>query len=101
MGAQQSSGSNDDDCRPCFAFPSVFRRRDNSNDLLGSPLPDTPVSRRKRREFSSRYDGLEKEVSAFSQTAFYALNTNGSQAADVHEGLVRDRFQRQRLLVSA
>ena len=100
MGAQQSSDNNDD-CRPCFAFPSVFKRNANLNDPLGSPLPDTPVSRRKRRQFSSRYDGLEKEVSASSQTAFYELNPNGSQPADVHEGLVRDRFQRQRLLVSA
>ena len=88
MGAQQSSGGNDD-CYPCFAFPSVFRRHANSNDPLGSPLPDTPLSRRKRRAFSSRYDGLEKELSSPGQARFYVSNTNSSRHGDVHEGLVR------------
>mmetsp|Transcript_46213 Transcript_46213/g.51537 ORF Transcript_46213/g.51537 Transcript_46213/m.51537 type:complete len:403 (-) Transcript_46213:141-1349(-) len=46
---------------------------------LGSPLPDTPISDRKKREFSSRYGGLEKEVSTTSP--------NKSQLANVHEGL--------------
>mmetsp|Transcript_16685 Transcript_16685/g.38519 ORF Transcript_16685/g.38519 Transcript_16685/m.38519 type:complete len:430 (+) Transcript_16685:207-1496(+) len=85
MGAQQSSGGNAD-CRPCFAFPSIFKRNANLNDPLGSPLPDTPLSRWKRRAFSSRYDGLEKEVISPDQARFYASNTNTSRPGDVHEG---------------
>jgi hypothetical protein len=87
MGAQQSSGGNND-C--CFAFQAPFKRNTNSNDPLGSPLPDTPVSRRKRQEFSSRYGGLEKEVSAASQSSFYTSNANTSRTANVFEGAVRD-----------
>jgi len=83
MGAQQSSGGNDD-CNPCFAFPAPFKRHTKPNDPLGSPLPDTP--RRKRPTFSSRYDGLEKEVYGSSQSS---LRVNNSRPAHVHEGLVR------------
>ena len=63
--------------QPCFFFQSPFKGK-NSNDLLGSPVPDTPMAHRKQREkalrselsqnrnsnnpiFSSRYNGLEKE----------------------------------------
>lgn len=91
MGAQQSSGGNDD-CQPCLGIGAPFRRK--SSDPLGSPMPDTPISsRRKRREFSSRYGGLEKEVSTATQSSFYSSsNGNNSQAANVHEGSVRDRI---------
>ena len=91
MGAQQSSGGNDD-CQPCLGIGAPFRRK--SSDPLGSPMPDTPISsRRKRREFSSRYGGLEKEVSTATQSSFYSSSNGGnnSQAANVHEGSVRDR----------
>jgi hypothetical protein len=76
MGAQQSTTTTS---QPCFFFQSPFKGK-NSNDLLGSPVPDTPMAHRKQREkalrsefsqnknnrnnnpiFSSRYNGLEKE----------------------------------------
>ena len=87
MGAQQSSAENGD-CHPCFAFNAPFKRNVNSNDPLGSPLPDTPMSQRKKREFSSRYGGLEKEVSSVS--AGKSSLHNKSQTADFYEGAVRD-----------
>jgi len=83
MGAQQSSGGSDG-CHPCFAFRAPFKRY--LNDPLGSPLPDTPISKRKKRDFSSRYSGLEKEVSTAGQSSYYTSNANNSRAADVHEG---------------
>jgi hypothetical protein len=80
MGVGQSNlnRSNSDDhqsgdCKPCFFFRSPLR----SNDIMGSPMPETPVVvRRKRNQainsfqeerrnnpvFSSQYLGLEKEV---------------------------------------
>jgi len=82
MGAQQSTGGNDD-CHVCFAIRAPFTRQANSNDRLGSPLPDTPISARKRREFSSQYGGLEKEVFIIGQSSF---STNNSRTAHVHEG---------------
>lgn len=81
MGGGQSNlnrANSDDeefgDCQPCFLFKSPLRL---SNDPIGSPMPDTPViDRRKRDEaisaycterrtnpiYSSKYFGLEKEV---------------------------------------
>jgi len=79
-------------CQPCFFFSPAgaggnlknllvtgINNNDKSNhrsssDPMGSPLPDTPVFERKRRQatkerlrddpiFSSKYGGLEKEVS--------------------------------------
>ena len=87
MGAQQSSGGSDR-CHPCFTFRAPFKRY--LNDPLGSPLPDTPISKRKKRDFSSRYSGLEKEVSTAGQSSYYTSNANNSRTADVHEGSVRD-----------
>jgi hypothetical protein len=52
-------------------------------------MPDTPISRRRRRELS-RYGGLEKEASASS---FYPSHFNNLRNADVHEGSVRDPMQ--------
>ena len=86
MGAQQSSGGNDD-CQPCLGVGAPFRRK--ANDPLGSPMPDTPVSSRRKRRELSRYGGLEKEVSPAS---FYGSNAHTSQTANVHEGSVRDRI---------
>jgi serine/threonine protein kinase len=78
---QQGSNTSDDDnqsldeCKPCF-FLGGHRRRDAALDAIGSPLPDTPLMERRRREdvkkavrhgipiFSSRYGGLEKEPSS-------------------------------------
>eukprot|EP00980_Cylindrotheca_fusiformis_P004814 scaffold1028_cov135-Cylindrotheca_fusiformis.AAC.24 len=75
MGGGQSR-SNDDEggkCKPCFLFNSPL----SSNDPFGSPLPETPVAvRRKRNDaieiwreqrksdpaYSSKYFGIEKEV---------------------------------------
>ena len=82
MGAQHSSDRKGD-CH-CFALKSPFRRNINSNDPLGSPLPDTP--KRKKREFSSRYGGLEKEVSSLPKSSI--SDENKSRTANVHEGLV-------------
>lgn len=88
MGAQQSS--EEDACQPCLGIGAPFSRR--NVDPLGSPMPDSPfTSRQKRREFSSRYGGLEKEVSSSGQSSFY--ESNNSQTADVHEGSVRDGRQ--------
>lgn len=97
MGGQQSRTQNgrSNECERCFFFlPPPFRIQSsglgvlssngggggtsssNSNPLLGTPLPDTPVHQRRKREvvqqamrdeamskplFSSKYFGLEKE----------------------------------------
>ena len=91
MGAQQSSVGKDD-CHPCFGLQAPFKRKVSSNDPLGSPLPDTPMSLRKKREFSSRYGGLEKEASSAGGSSFIRNTSDGnkSRTADVHEGSVRD-----------
>ena len=89
MGSQQSSGVKDDDedvdksnnnCHPCFLIKAPFGNRNkNSNDPLGSPLPDTPLSNRKKhREFSSQYGGLEKEVSSFKSPSLLSGNNNNN-----------------------
>ena len=92
MGAQQSSGvvdngddndksnSNNNNCHPCFLIKAPFGNRNkNSNDPLGSPLPDTPLSsRKKQREFSSQYGGLEKEVSSFKSPSSVSRNNNNN-----------------------
>jgi len=87
MGAQQSSVGKDD-CHPCFGLQAPFKRKVSSNDPLGSPLPDTPMSLRKKREFSSRYGGLEKEASSAGGSSFIRNTSDGnkSRTADVHEG---------------
>jgi hypothetical protein len=117
MGAQQSSGvkADDDDddnsnnnCHQCFLFKAPFGNRNNkSNDPLGSPLPDTPLShRKKQREFSSQYGGLEKEVSSFKSPSFGNNNNNNNNTssssnshqnkskstAEVYDGAVRFSF---------
>mmetsp|Transcript_23459 Transcript_23459/g.55251 ORF Transcript_23459/g.55251 Transcript_23459/m.55251 type:complete len:432 (+) Transcript_23459:280-1575(+) len=87
MGAQQSADAKDD-CDPCLGIQAPFKRNGKSSDPLGSPLPNTPISRRRRKqEFSSRYGGLEKESSA-TNLSFYgnASVTNISRTAHVHEG---------------
>jgi len=84
MGGKQSRPVDDDDddkCQPCFFFNpggnsgiQNLVRNGGGSDAIGSPMPDTPVFERKRREnvkeqlredpcFSSRYQGLEKEAS--------------------------------------
>jgi hypothetical protein len=91
MGAQQSSGvidigddndksNNNSNCHPCFLIKAPFGNRNkNSNDPLGSPLPDTPLSsRKKQREFSSQYGGLEKEVSSFKSPSSASRNNNNN-----------------------
>lgn len=73
MGVKQSN-LNSEDCKPCFFLPSPLRSR----DPMGSPIPDTPLFHRRKRDeymrnalreerrhnpiFSSKYTGLEKEV---------------------------------------
>lgn len=93
MGAQQSADAKND-CNPCFGVPAPFKRNSNSNDPLGSPMPDTPNSRQRKPEFSSRYGGLEKEVSSAATSSFYGntseTNRTSSRTASVHEGAVRD-----------
>lgn len=87
MGAKQSSNFADVDGNKhyrCFCFPTPLSRGNKTNDLLGSPMPETPISRRKKREFSSRYDGLEKEVVVSSKLKF---KIPISKLADVHEGM--------------
>ena len=96
-----NDGDDDDKCAfPCFFFsPGAARngiqnlvsgagnlKNGSSSDPMGSPLPDTPVFERKRREnvkealredpiFSSKYGGLEKER---SDSALGAPKMNGS-----------------------
>jgi hypothetical protein len=86
--SKQVDGS-DDNCK-CFFLPSKPKP-----DVLGTPMPPTPVSSRKRREdpvMSSVYGGLEKDVGRFS-TRSLLVNGNGTRsslpAAQVHEGAVR------------
>jgi hypothetical protein len=94
MGGQQSSLIRNDsdvqDCQPCFFVKAPFR----SNDPIGSPLPDTPIAARHRKQavknelkntvYSSRYVGLEKEVVPNGS----ADSLNGRHQAEVHEGKV-------------
>lgn len=75
MGGKQSQpvASGGGDCKPCFLF-SPGRA---ALDPIGSPVPDTPLLVRQRRQgvkdaigreknplYSSRYEGLEEEPSA-------------------------------------
>lgn len=91
MGGAPSKevAESDDDCK-CFFLSSKPK-----SDVLGTPMPPTPVSSRKRREdpvMSSVYGGLEKDVGRFSTRSFLVNgNGNGSAlpAAQVHEGSVR------------
>ena len=102
--AQQQRKDNNNNKQPCCFFFSpagvggglkhfVMAPPPNSkpsSDPMGSPLPDTPVFVRKRREatkerllddpiFSSRYGGLEKEVSSESGlNLFLAPRNNGN-----------------------
>ena len=95
MGASQSSSTQG--C-PCFA-PSPFATKNNDDDLLGSPIPDTPARR------SSKYHGLEKEVVPKKQKHSTAAKATGNSKhnkpkdtldmreseylAQIHEGSVR------------
>jgi hypothetical protein len=103
MGGQQSNlkrsdsdASSTGECEPCFLFRSPFR----SKDPIGSPMPETPVHHRQKRNqaiknalrgdqknkpaFSSKYIGLEKEVDSKS-----ALEEQENEyRAEVHEGKV-------------
>ena len=97
MGVGQSSLNRADDssetevCSSCFFLTSPLR----SKDPIGSPMPDTPLHlRRKRNEyllqdrrdnpiFSSKYLGLEKEVEPIVE-----LSKENEYKADVYEGKV-------------
>jgi len=76
-GEDSAAASSDADCRPCFFldhFSKALRKATSRGaDPMGTPLPDTPLYQRKKREqvqkamrnkdpvFSSKYGGLEKE----------------------------------------
>ena len=99
-------------CKPCF-FLNIGggnHRRSSSaySDPMGSPLPDTPTAVRHRKQavrnalknerknpiFSSRYEGLEKEVSTSLDGSNQSNLVNGEAAsgsllAQVHEVKVR------------
>eukprot|EP00529_Nitzschia_sp_RCC80_P022447 CAMPEP_0113485668 /NCGR_PEP_ID=MMETSP0014_2-20120614/24601_1 /TAXON_ID=2857 /ORGANISM="Nitzschia sp." /LENGTH=491 /DNA_ID=CAMNT_0000379319 /DNA_START=273 /DNA_END=1748 /DNA_ORIENTATION=- /assembly_acc=CAM_ASM_000159 len=108
MGSQQSRDVGDDDdddrpCQPCFFFNSPVARRNrgssgnkkgsNNKDPLGSPLPDTPAAVKKRKQaaanaisnqkdnpiFSSKYGGLEKEVSTSTASSSNVNNNNSKK----------------------
>jgi serine/threonine protein kinase len=100
MGGKQSQPVNGgSECKPCFFFSPVARP---PSDLIGSPIPDTPMFERKRRQniqeavirdcddplYSSRYEGLEKEESTMS---FSGGRSSGTclveEEATVHEGV--------------
>jgi hypothetical protein len=99
MGAQQSraSSSTGSGGFPCFVLSPPFKS-DKDNDLLGSPIPDTPRVPQNRR--SSKYIGLEKEVVASqrdlkskyeSRKPKDTLEMAESQnLAQIHEGSVRE-----------
>jgi tRNA A-37 threonylcarbamoyl transferase component Bud32 len=76
---QQDTDDDEDDqkCRACFFLFPAPKSASGSNatrDLIGSPLPDTPLFERKKREnvkealqrdkevFLSKYGGMEKEL---------------------------------------
>jgi hypothetical protein len=99
MGAQQSrsSGSAGSDGCPCFVLSPPFKV-DKENDLLGSPIPDTPRVPQDRR--SSKYIGLEKELEA-SKRDLKSSNkriktrdtldiAESQNQAQIHEGSVRE-----------
>lgn len=101
--------SEDEDCR-CQGFfcnPPKQEQQKKKKDMLGTPIPDTPlVQRLKRREllaesnreaevYSSKYFGLEKERSS---NGLKNIESRGSSLYDeyerqpsavVHEGKVR------------
>ena len=89
---QDSDASERDDCLPCFFLKAPFKA---SDDPIGSPMPDTPLDQRRKKTavknalrhehrnnpiFSSKYNGLEKEVISQEEK----LNQ-----AEIHEGAVR------------
>ena len=103
MGGKQSTMNDtakdgDGDCQRCFLFNAPFR----SSDAIGSPLPETPVMQRNMRkqamqeaangdrnadrEFSSKYFGLEKEVS--QQSSSKLDDPKEAHRAEVYEGKV-------------
>ena len=105
MGGKQSNlnrtdsdASSTGECEPCFLFRSPFR----SNDPIGSPMPETPVHHRQKRNqaiknalrgdqknspaFSSKYIGLEKEVDYRSKSSLE--DQENECRAEVHEGKV-------------
>lgn len=107
MGGQQSTTGGTkvgDNCHPCFAFHAPFQQSQPS-DPLGSPLPDTPVTKRKQRGihdltppngqngrsdpvYSSRYGGLEKEPDSSSNSKRMTSNGDEEYEAKIHEGPV-------------
>lgn len=124
MGSQQSriqgnnstgNGVGDDgdsnDCQVCFfldRFGKVLRKATSkTSDGLGTPLPDTPLYQRKKREqvqkamrnkqqeqdglFSSKYAGLEKEQLIPPQQAQHRRDES-----IVHEGPDCERLLHQK-----
>jgi tRNA A-37 threonylcarbamoyl transferase component Bud32 len=124
MGGQQSRQTNgngngaqngarkdkQEDCVPCF-FLGYFSKHlpgSRASDPIGTPLPETPMFQRKRRQeavmaamqkdedpvFSSKYCGLEKETAKmFPPSAMQNGSTSSFQevviepeGAQVHEG---------------
>jgi hypothetical protein len=116
MGGQQStihkgSSTNKDGspCHPCFAFQAPFQQ--HASDPLGSPLPDTPLTKRKQQRgmydqgggttkngqpsngqstpiYSSRYGGLEKEPDSRSSIKTDSSLSNEEYQAKIYEGPV-------------
>lgn len=101
MGGGQSRENWEDDddgvCKPCFLFRAPMPASRTISDPMGSPLPETPMVDRRKREaaitniqedtnpdpvYSSQYFGIEKEVDA------NASQDNPSSRAVVHEGKV-------------
>lgn len=82
-------------CKPCFLFDSPLR----SKDAIGSPMPETPVVHRRKRDeaisalreerrtdpvYSSKYFGIEKEVVEPKK------QIKNVRRAEVHEGEVSE-----------
>jgi serine/threonine protein kinase len=112
MGVQQSRQTNGssqngggggarkderEDCVPCFFLGTYFSKHlpGRSNDPIGTPLPETPLFQRKRRQqavkaamqkdedpvFSSKYGGLEKETA----TMFPPQNSQNNRSSKFQE----------------
>lgn len=92
MGSAQSNNT----APPCFGLfcPPISKKK---SDLMGSPMPATPLDRLRQRKtamvaanehptFLSNYSGLEKDTSDEWNDV---LPVNGFQQAEVHDGKVR------------
>lgn len=97
--SQNASGSEENECSVCYFVRLPRMQNRLVSDPIGSPMPDTPMSLRKKRFEaqsqvnqggflrSSRYPGLEKEASSGSQI---------EQRAEIYEGPEAEQALREK-----